>query len=275
MAGQERYLELADIAAGQWGMVTAAQAATVNVTAQQLTRLAGRGMLHRLQHGVYRLAGVPNDTQADLKAAWLAIEPAVTAGERLENSDPGAIVSHRSAARVHRLGDIDADINEFSTTVTRRSRQPSLRFHKRTLPRADWTVIDGLPVTTVAATLRDLAATSTDGGHLAVAVRDALLHGQVRYAEVAALLRPYAADYGAPLGGGEALLRMFLEQAGLRRVTKVADRLGPEWLREQIDTAGMKFRTAEIIGDVAWRIAAQQELDEFSGTFGNSPQAQP
>lgn len=271
MAGQERYLELADIAAGQWGMITAAQAATVNVSAQQLTRLASRGMLHRLQHGVYRLAGVPNDPQAELKAAWLAIDPAASAGERLESGDPGAVVSHRSAARVHRLGDIDADINEFSTTVTRRTRQPDLRFYKRALPRDQWMVIDGLPVTTPAATLRDLAETATDGGHLAVAIRDALLHGQVRYADVVTLLRPYAANYGAPLGAGETLLRMFLDQAGLRQSTKAADKLGSEWLREQIDTAGMKFKTMETIGDVAWRLAAQQELDEFSGTYGGPP----
>jgi predicted transcriptional regulator of viral defense system len=57
---------LADIAASQWGMLTAAQARQVNVNAQQIARLTNSGVLQRLQHGVYRLAGVPHDPLTEL-----------------------------------------------------------------------------------------------------------------------------------------------------------------------------------------------------------------
>ncbi|GAB7305223.1 hypothetical protein MAFF212519_31410 [Clavibacter michiganensis] len=48
---------LAELTAGQWGMVTTAQAEAVGVSRLQLSRLAQRGLLERMAHGVYRDAG--------------------------------------------------------------------------------------------------------------------------------------------------------------------------------------------------------------------------
>lgn len=89
MATSERYLRLADLASSQWGMVTAAQARRLDVTPQQLARMHRDGVLHRLQHGVYRLAGVPHDPLADLKAAWLSLDPEAAAADRLSPARPG------------------------------------------------------------------------------------------------------------------------------------------------------------------------------------------
>ena len=143
----DRYLQLADLAASQWGMVTAAQARHLGGSAQQSARLNRNGMLQRLQHGVYRLAGVPHDPLADLRAAWLSLDPEITAADRLARPDPIGVVSHRSAARVHQLGDLDADINEFTVTAPKRTRHPDARIYKRDLTGDDWEVIGGLPTT--------------------------------------------------------------------------------------------------------------------------------
>ena len=206
----DRYLQLADLAASQWGMVTAAQARHLGVSAQQIARMNRNGMLQRLQHGVYRLAGVPHDPLADLRAAWLSLDPEITAADRLARPDPIGVVSHRSAARVHQLGDLDADINEFTVTAPKRTRHPDARIYKRDLTGDDWEVIGGLPTTTVATTIGNLAAAAIDGGHLAGIIRDAILHAKIGYADVATLLRPYAHEYGAPLGDGGALTRTLL-----------------------------------------------------------------
>jgi hypothetical protein len=252
-------------------MLTTAQARQSNINAQQLARLANSGVLHRLQHGVYRLAGVPHDPLTELKAAWLGLDPESTAADRLSRPDPGGIVSHRSAARIHRLGDLDADLNEFTVTTSRRTRHRDTRLYKRALDRADWEIVDGLPTTTVAATVRDLASTTIDGDHLAGVIRDALLHGQLTYDAATAALRPYAHHYGAPLGDGRALIRTLLSQAGLTQTTNAAKELGDDWLTQQLDRTGLRYRTADVLLQASRQINVETELLSHSGVFGTSP----
>ncbi|MCT7371923.1 type IV toxin-antitoxin system AbiEi family antitoxin domain-containing protein [Mycolicibacterium llatzerense] len=210
MVSTDRHLQLAEVAESQWGMVTTAQAADIAVSAQQLARMTNRGVLQRLHHGVYLITGVPYDRLTDLKATWLALEPGTLAAARLDRPDPGGVVSHRSAARVHGIGDLDADLNEFTVTTARRSRNADTRLHKRALPSSAWEIVDGLPVTTVAITISDLAAGTTDGGHLAGVLDDALTQGKITREEAAAALRPFAHQYGAPLGAGRELLDRLL-----------------------------------------------------------------
>ena len=211
---EDRLLELSDVASEQWGMFTSAQAKALGVTAQQVARLANSEVVERLRHGVYRLGGVPEDPRTPLRAAWLALEPARVAGERYNDLEPG-VVSHRSAAWAHGLGDLEADDLEFSVPVRRQSRRRDTRFHLRNLDPEDWELIDGLPVTTVGATVRDLAQAGIDGGHLAGVVRDALVDTHTDLHALAKALRPYAHQYGSRLGDGEAFVEDLLEQAGV------------------------------------------------------------
>lgn len=268
----ERYLELADIATVQWGLLTTAQARQVNVNAQQVARLAHSGVLQRLQHGVYRLAGIPDHPLTDLRAAWLGLEPDIAAADRLARPDPGGIASYRSAARIHRLGDLDVDVNEFSTTTPRRTRQSGARLHTRTLDAKDWQIVDGLPVTTVAATLGDLAATNTDSGHLGAALRDAILHGQINYRRAVTQLRPHAHRYGAPLADGDALARTLLTQAGLTQTINAVKEHGDEWLAEQLDKAGVRVRAADVLVKASHQCSVEAELARYSGLLDQRPQ---
>jgi hypothetical protein len=239
MRSDDWFLRLADVAADQGGLLTTAQAKTVGVTPQQIARLAKSGVLERVVHGVHRLAGTTYDPLSDLRAAWLALEPQTFAGDRLARADPGGVVSHRSAAVLHGLGDLDADLHEFTVSSRRRSRNPDVRFHTASHVLEDWTIVSGLPATTVAQTIADLAHTRTDGGHLAQVVSDALTGLGVELDEAAAALRPFAHYYGAPLGDGAALVERFLDDAGIpeatlelaRAVTRSTNNpLGPRWM---------------------------------------------
>jgi len=207
-------LELADVAESQWGMVTTAQARAVGFTPQQVAALCRAGTVYRLRHGVYRLAGVAEDRWMELRAAWLALDPARLVGDRLVQGVP-EVVSHRSAASLHGVGDLDADVGEFTVATRRQSRRRDTRFHLGELGRGDWTVIGGLPVTTVLVTIGDLAAARIDGGHLAGVVRDAVVTQHLDIGAVATVLRPYAHHYGAPLGDGLQLVEEFLAEAGV------------------------------------------------------------
>ncbi|MFI8977155.1 type IV toxin-antitoxin system AbiEi family antitoxin domain-containing protein [Nocardia asteroides] len=205
---------LAELAESQWGLLTTAQASAIDVDPKQLQRLVDYGVLTRLRYGVYRLAGVPDSPTEPLRAEWLALDPSRTVGERISDELPFGVVSHRSAADLHGLGDLDADYLEFTVPTRRGTRNPDVRFHRALLTPDEWSLVDGLPVTTPARTIGDLAAARTDGGHLASVVRDALLHG-VSADEIAEELAPYAHRYGAPVDDGSGLINLFITQAGV------------------------------------------------------------
>ncbi len=206
--------DLADIAASQWGLVTTAQARITGATPQDMARYANQGRLERVSHGVYRIAGTPQSPLDDLRAAWLTLDPARTADQRLFDRPP-AVVSHRSAARIHNLGNLDSDISEFTTLARKQTRRPDVRIHQARIGPGEWTIIDGLPLTTITRTITDLASQHIDGGHLAGVVRDALIKHQTDPAALASALAQYARYYGAPCRDGEKLLAQFLRETGM------------------------------------------------------------
>ncbi len=122
-------LAIGDLAASQWGLVTTAQAGGHGVTSQTVARLTNQGALERLSHGVYRLTGAPPSPLDGLRAAWISLDPSRLAHERLRD-DPPIVVSHRSAASVHGLGDLEADEFEFTAGHRKQSRQSDIRIHR-------------------------------------------------------------------------------------------------------------------------------------------------
>ena len=123
----EAMCDLLDVAAEQGGLVTTAQASRFGVSAQAMARFGASGRLERVTHGVYRVAGVPPSPLDDLRAAWLGLDPGRLAAERWRDAPP-AVVSHRSAAALHRLGDLDADVPEF--LVPGRVRRAGVSVHR-------------------------------------------------------------------------------------------------------------------------------------------------
>lgn len=203
-----------DLASSQWGLLTTPQARGLGVTAAQLARLAEQGALARLQHGVYAVAGVPFDRHRGLQAAWLSLDPRHSAYERLLAPEL-AVVSHASAAALHGIGNLDADDFEFTVAGRKQSRQADVRIHRGVIPGSDWTQVSGLPVTTPARTVSDLAAAGIDGGHLAVAARDAIFSAGADLQQLSNRLAPFATKYGAPVGDGRALVKRLLGEAGI------------------------------------------------------------
>lgn len=265
MSGNSWVLRLADVAADQGGLLTTAQAGAVGVSPQQVARLARSGALEPVVHGVHRLAGAGADRLGGLRAVWLALEPATLAGDRVSREDPSGVVSHRSAAVVHGFGDVEADVHEFSVSTRRRSRNPEVRLHTAAVDRGSWTVVSGLPVTTVVRTIADLAAVRTDGGHLARVVSEALSGLQVGLEEVAAALRPFAHVYGAPLGDGAALVERFLDEAGIPEATtalvRAVTRTPGGWVPAASDLAAGVAFTRELQRTLAEVTAVMGQVD--------------
>ncbi|MBV8219332.1 MAG: DUF559 domain-containing protein [Solirubrobacterales bacterium] len=106
--------------------------------------------MQRLHRGVYLLGAAPPSPMARARAGVLACQP-------------DAVASHRSAACLFGLlPEIEgADVH---VTVARRNPgiHPGIRLHRvKELARPDVTTISGIPVTSMARTICDLAATET------------------------------------------------------------------------------------------------------------------
>lgn len=207
-------LVVADLAAGQWGLVTTPQAVAAGLSRIQLSRLCAAGILVRLTHGVYAVRAAMATENIELFAAWLALDPERPAADRLGDGPGGPVVSHASAAALYGFGDLDADRHEFTTPVRKQTRRADLRLHRGALPEDDVTLHRGLPVTTPTRTIVDLLADGQDGGHVAGVLAGAVRARQVDLDELGGRLAPFAARFGLPRRDGEALLRHLLELGG-------------------------------------------------------------
>ncbi len=111
-------------------------------------RLEARTM-QSMHRGVYLLGAAPPTQMARARAAVFAC-------------GDGAVVSHRSAAEMFGLlAQSDAEVD---VTVVERNpgRHPGIRLHRpRSLARHEVTKMRGIPVTAVARTIADLAATES------------------------------------------------------------------------------------------------------------------
>jgi very-short-patch-repair endonuclease len=146
---EEHRAKLAVLASRQHGVVAFWQLIRFGFTRRQVAGMVERGHLHRLHRGVYAV-GHPNvSQQGHYMAATLAC------GE-------GAVLSHWSAAGHWTLLGVrdGAEIN----VSARRHRRPTGAITAHWVPgldSRDCTLRDGIPVTTVARTLLDLAAVAT------------------------------------------------------------------------------------------------------------------
>jgi hypothetical protein len=217
---------LAAIAEDQWGLVTRRQAESAGVPRATLTRLISSGVLERVAHGVYRLAGVPPTDHLDLRAAWLQLAPQTPAWER---SPEQGVVSHRSAAALHGIGELPADRQEFTLPSRKQARRPDVRLHVGQVDPSEWITLRGLPVTRPSRIAADLLAEQENPQTVGQLVTDAI-RGVFDYpATFANALSPYASHLGLPRGDGLGALRWLLDLIG--------DRHAPEWLAEAVTSS--------------------------------------
>lgn len=180
--------ELGDLPESQQGYFTRAQAVEAGVEDFELTRAVNAAFILRLDHGVYRVAGAGHDQHADLRVAWLRLDP--SAGPRARIRRPTVWVSHESAASLYGFGVYLADTPSF-ISVGRLQPREGVRMYRRSggLERHEHTVIDGFAVTSIARTAADLARAKSDGGHLGRFIDEAIRAQAVSLTEVAEAMK--------------------------------------------------------------------------------------
>jgi hypothetical protein len=137
---------LAALASRQHGVFSLAQLKELGLSASAARKRAATGRLHRVYRGVYALAPAELLTRdGRFMAAVLAC-------------GPGAVLSHRSAAALHGLRATDRAGIDVTVPGRARRSYAGIDVHRSlTLTAADTTIVNGIPCTTIARTLLDLA----------------------------------------------------------------------------------------------------------------------
>ena len=153
--------------------MTTIQAREAGVDPTQLRLLAGRGRLEHVARGVYRVPVLPRSQYDDL-----AFAIAWTRGR--------AVISHESALVLHGLSDVNPLVVHLTAPRDNHPRAQGggpVRVHRRELPADDVTMVDGIPVTTVARTIEDCYELGTDPAQLHLAIRQARQTGDLAPAQ--------------------------------------------------------------------------------------------
>ena len=137
--------------------------------------MVAHGRLHVVHRGVY---AVGHTAVGPLGRRWAAV---LACGE-------GAVLSHASAGAAWGLRPSASAVVDVSVGRGGRARRPGIRLHcRRSLCADDVTVLDGLPITTPARTVLDLAAGGLRGAKLE-AVVDVAVHERLDFADLERLL---------------------------------------------------------------------------------------
>lgn len=132
------YTRLFEIAAGQYGYLTANDAHELGVPVTRLNTMAARGALVHVSRGVYRFPIFPSGPldQYFEMTLW---------------PRGGGVISHATALDLHGLCDVNpAKIDVTVKLAHRITREPPpvMRLHRRTLDDDDVTWHEGIPIVT-------------------------------------------------------------------------------------------------------------------------------
>ncbi|MFL5871278.1 MAG: hypothetical protein ACJ75R_09360, partial [Solirubrobacterales bacterium] len=143
LAAREREGVIADLARQQHGVVSRAQLRARGFSDRAISIRLGQRRLHVVHRGVFAVGR----RSLSSHGRWLAGVLAAGAG---------AVLSHRAAGALWNIirwaGEVDV------TAPTRRSSRRGLRFHEGAIAEYERSIEDGIPVTTPARTLIDLAS---------------------------------------------------------------------------------------------------------------------
>jgi len=137
------WAEAVRLAETQFGVVSAAQLRSRGISPDWIKKRVRRGLLRPLYREVYAVG----HTVLVPQGRWLAAALAV----------PGAVLSHRTAAAIWRLGTDEHATPELTTTREARSRPGLVLYRSRTLGPEDVLSWHGTGVTRIERTLVDLA----------------------------------------------------------------------------------------------------------------------
>lgn len=193
-----------ELARHQHGVVSRAQLLELGLSSEAIVHRVAKGRLHPVARGIYAV-GRP---ELSRHGQWLA---------GVLSCGPTAVLSHRSAAALWEIRPEASGQIEVTVSTQVRRRRPGVTVHCRALEPSERTSRDGIPVTTAARTLLDLA-TTLHRKQLEAAINEADKLDLIGPDALRAMLDDYS---GRP---GVAALRAILDRHAFRKTDSDLER---------------------------------------------------
>jgi predicted transcriptional regulator of viral defense system len=188
-ARRDDLASLGEIAEGQEGYFSAAQAANAGIDRHRLQRLTAQGIIERDSRGTYRFPLFPIGDRAEL---WRAVLwPSLGRGDVL------GTLSHGTALSLYDVSTINPsriDITLPRSLRLRREVPRAYRVHFRDYDATETAKLNGLPATTLFRTLLDLILDSSESQFVSEALDSASKKGLLTSLEVNRLRAVQAVD---------------------------------------------------------------------------------
>lgn len=158
---------LYDLAESQHGYLTVVQAKASGVPAIRLVQMVKEGTVERISRGVYRLTRFPSSQLAQYMEATLWPAPG--------RIDIRGVLSHESALAFYELSDVSPAKVHITVPPRVRIRRVAPRYlevHRAPLAPSDVAIIDGIHVTSVERTIRDVASAHRTSALVRAAIED-------------------------------------------------------------------------------------------------------
>jgi predicted transcriptional regulator of viral defense system len=175
-----RINDIYPLAEEQLGYFTTAQAVAAGLSKYQLNRMARGGEIDRVSWGLYRLRNFPRSVLDQYMEA--SLWPLGTKG----------VLSHETALELFDLSDAAPEKIHVTIPVAHRVRRTvplQYRLHRSSLQPDEITSHEGIPITTVARTIRDCHTASVGPAIVRQAIEEACKRGQISRREANTLER--------------------------------------------------------------------------------------
>jgi predicted transcriptional regulator of viral defense system len=181
-----RFDELVTLAEEHDGLFTSEQARDSGFTDSVLSRLAQRGRIERTARGVYRIPYVPINRFSQYREAVLWAQA--------HRGPQMATLSHETALAVYGISDANPSAIHLTVPKSARLRRESPKsvvVHHDDLSSQEITVIEGLPVTSIARTITDLLHSGGRLDLISQAITDARREGYISASETQRIRRAF------------------------------------------------------------------------------------
>jgi predicted transcriptional regulator of viral defense system len=159
---------IGELAEGQDGYFSSAQAGSVGIDRHRLQRMVAGGILERDEYGIYRFAAYPHDDRGEL---WRAVLwPSVKRGGIV------GILSYGTALSLHEISTINPSTIDLVLPEGLRFRREvpaTYRVRFQDIHASEVTKIHALPVTTLFRTILDLIISGEERQFVAEALENA------------------------------------------------------------------------------------------------------
>lgn len=194
------WAQLRRIAEDDLHLFSTHQARDVGITRAQLAAAVERHELWQAAPEVWAFTDVEKNPYEDWAAAWMTMNLQTPIVDRRRT--PDVVISHDAAAVIRELGTLAPRTLTVTATAPLTSEVPSwvasvtVEVGDVGIEGVDWTICEGLPVSTPARLIADLAAVNTEGSHLGTVIEEAIVDNLITHAQATDILRPHIHRWG-------------------------------------------------------------------------------